>query len=185
MARRRIALGNRLQCYYLRKRSAHRTGCTWRWTSFQRIRAVKTAVNALGDIYDWKNGQKVAGLLDEEKNGFRSTAEELYKKIDVVENKFTGNTTIGIIFKNGKFDKTKLCKIAGMTHNGYARAIRPVHTSADGDSIFAMSVGDVEADMDMVGTLAADVMAEAILRAVNSAESAYGYVATKDFVDKN
>lgn len=140
------------------------------------------AVNALGDIFDWKNGKKIAGLLNEEKNGFRSSTEEMYQKYDVVENKFTGNTTIGIIITNAKFDKTKLNKIASMTHNGYARSIHPVHTSADGDSIFAMSVGDVSADMDMVGTLASDVMAEAILRAVRSAESAYGYPAAKDML---
>lgn len=140
------------------------------------------AVNALGDIFDWKNGKKIAGLLNEEKNGFRSTTEEMYQKYDVVENKFTGNTTIGIIITNAKFDKTKLNKIASMTHNGYARSIHPVHTSVDGDSIFAMSVGDVSADMDMVGTLASDVMAEAILRAVRSAESAYGYPAAKDML---
>lgn len=138
------------------------------------------AVNALGDIYDWKNGKQIAGLLDESKTGLRSSTDEMYKNYDVVENKFTGNTTIGIIITNAKFEKAKLNKIAAMTHNGYARAIRPVHTSADGDSIFAMSVGEVAADMDMVGTLAADVMAEAILRAVNAAETAYGYVSVND-----
>ena len=67
-----------------------------------------------------------------------------------------------------------------MTHNGYARSIRPVHTSADGDSIYALSVGTVAADCDMVGTLAADVMSEAILCAVCSAKSAYGYPALRD-----
>ena len=67
-----------------------------------------------------------------------------------------------------------------MAHDGYARAIRPVHTSSDGDSIYALSVGDVKADQDMVGTLSAQVMAEAILRAVRSAESAYGLVGAKD-----
>lgn len=138
------------------------------------------AVNALGDIYDWKNGQKVAGLLSADKKGFRSTADEVYKSYEVVKNKFTGNTTIGVILTNARFQKTQLCKIAGMTHNGYARAIRPVHTSADGDSIYAMSLGEVEADLDMVGTLAADVMAEAILRAVRNARSAYGYPAAQD-----
>lgn len=139
------------------------------------------AVNALGDIYDWKSGEKIAGLLDENKTGFRSSTEEMYKKYNAVENKFTGNTTIGVIVTNAHFEKSKLNKIAGMAQNGYARAIRPVHTSADGDSIFAMSVGNIEADMDMVGTLAADVMSEAIVRAVKSAESAYGFVAAKDF----
>lgn len=138
------------------------------------------SVNALGDIYDWKNGKQIAGLLNESKNGLRSSVDEMYKKYDVIENKFTGNTTIGIILTNAKFDKARLNKIASMSHNGYARAVRPVHTSADGDSIFAMSVGDIAADMDMVGTLAADVMAEAIIRAVCSAQSAYGYISVND-----
>jgi L-aminopeptidase/D-esterase-like protein len=67
-----------------------------------------------------------------------------------------------------------------MTHNGYARSINPVHTSADGDSIYAMSVGNVKADLDMVGTLAAQVMSEAITRAVLGAKSAYGFKSAKE-----
>ena len=133
------------------------------------------AVNALGDIYDWKTGQKIAGLLAENKKSFRSTEELMYASTKVVENKFTGNTTIGVVLTNGKFHKTSLCKIASMAHDGFARSIRPVHTSADGDSIYAVSVGDVSADQDLVGTLAGEVMSEAIIRAVESAESAYGY----------
>lgn len=138
------------------------------------------AVNALGDIYDWKTGKQAAGLLNDEKTALVSTCEEMYKHYEVVSNKFTGNTTIGIILTNGAFNKTQLCKIAGMAHNGYARSIRPVHTSADGDSIYAMSTGTVAADLDMVGTLAADLMSEAILRAVSAAESAYGLPALRD-----
>ena len=81
---------------------------------------------------------------------------------------------------NAAFNKTQLCKIAGMAHDGYARSIRPVHTSADGDSIYAVSVGEVAADQDLVGILAAEVVSEAILRAVTNAESAYGYPAASD-----
>ena len=69
-----------------------------------------------------------------------------------------------------------------MAHNGYARSIRPVHTSADGDSIYALSVGNVSADCDMVGALAADVLSAAILAAVRSAETAYGYPAVRDLL---
>ncbi len=138
------------------------------------------SVNALGDIFDHRNGQKVAGLLNETKDGFCSAVEELYKRFTPAEGTLTDNTTIGIIITNGAFPKTDLCKIAGMAHNGYARAINPVHTSGDGDSIYAMSVGNVEANKDMVGTLAAEVMAEAILRAVRAADSAYGCIAAKD-----
>lgn len=138
------------------------------------------AVNALGDIYDHHSGRIIAGLLNEDRDSFADSAKLLYQSYEVHENKFTGNTTIGAIITNAKFDKSQLCKIAGMTHNGYARSIRPVHTSADGDSIYALSVGTVAADCDMVGTLAADVMSEAILCAVRSAKSAYGYPALCD-----
>lgn len=138
------------------------------------------AVNALGDIYDWKTGKKIAGLLAEDRRTFRSTEELMYASTEIVENKFTGNTTIGVIITNGKFEKASLCKIAGMAHDGYARSIRPVHTTADGDSIYAVSVGDVEADQDLTGVLAAEVMSEAIIRAVMSAEGAYGYPGVRD-----
>ena len=144
-----------------------------------RIGAV-VAVNALGDIYDWKNGVKVAGLLSEDRKSFLDSEEEMFKMTEVVENKFTGNTTIAVVFTNAKFDKTRLCKIAGMAQDGYARSIRPVHTTADGDSIYAVSLGQVEADQDLVGTLSARVVSEAILRAVDSADSAYGYPCARE-----
>lgn len=144
-----------------------------------RIGAI-VALNALGDIYDWKNGQKIAGLLTEDGCGFRDTVELMSQSLDVVENKFTGNTTIGVVITNAAFNKTQLCKIASMAHNGYARSIRPVHTSADGDSIYAVSAGNEPVDQDLVGTLAADVMSEAIIRAAESAEGAYGFPAMRD-----
>ena len=132
-------------------------------------------VNALGDIYDWKNGRQIAGLLSEDRKGLRSTVEQMKTRVERVENRFTGNTTVAVVITNAAFDKTRLCKIAGMAHDGYARSIRPVHTSADGDSIYAVSVGELEADQDLTGTLAAEVVSEAVLRAVMHAESAYGY----------
>ena len=138
------------------------------------------AVNALGDVYDWRTGRKLAGLLTEDKTAFRSTEDYMAGHIGPVENKFTGNTTLGVVVTNASFEKAQLCKIAGMAHDGYARSIRPVHSSMDGDSIYAVSVGDVSADMDLVGTLAAEVVSEAITRAVRSAESAYGYPAASE-----
>ena len=137
-------------------------------------------VNALGDIFDAKTGRQIAGLLKEDLSGFRSTAEIMRASTEVVENKFTGNTTLGVVLTNAAFPKTALCKIAGMAHNGYARSINPVHTSADGDSIYALSLGDLKADQDLVGTLAAEVMSEAITRAVTSAKTAYGLTAASD-----
>lgn len=138
------------------------------------------AVNALGDVYDWKTGKKIAGLLTEDGKGFRDTLEYMAKDTAVKDNKFTGNTTIGVVMTNAAFSKSQLCKIAGMTHDGYARSIRPVHTTADGDSIYAVSIGEVKADQDLVGSLSAVVMSEAIKRAVYSADSAYGFKSAKD-----
>ena len=102
-------------------------------------------------------------------------------KTEVVENKFVGNTTITVVMTNARFEKAQLCKIAGMAHDGYARSINPVHTTADGDSIYAVSLGDIAADQDTVGTLAAEVVSEAIIRAVEKAEGAYGFPAAADF----
>ena len=137
-------------------------------------------LNSLGDIFDWKTGNQIAGLLTEDGNGFSGTANYMMSSIEVVDNKFTGNTALAIVITNAEFDKAQLCKIAGMAHDGYARSINPVHTSADGDSIYAVSVGNVQADQDLVGMLAADVVSEAIISAVKNAESAYGYPAYAD-----
>jgi L-aminopeptidase/D-esterase-like protein len=142
------------------------------------------AVNALGDIYDWKTGEKIAGLLAEDKQGFRDTLEYMAGDISS-KDKFTGNTTIGVIITNASFEKSQLCKIAGMAHDGYARSIRPVHTTADGDSIYAVSAGTVAADQDLVGSFAALVMSEAINRAVMSAETAYGFVSASDLAGRD
>ncbi len=138
------------------------------------------ALNALGDVFNWRSGVQIAGLLNTERTGFRSTNEVMRESISVVENRFVGNTTLGVILTNASFAKPALCKIAGMGHDGYARSINPVHTSFDGDSIYAVSVGDVEADQEVVGALAAEVISEAIVRAVQSAESAYGFPAARD-----
>ena len=138
------------------------------------------AVNALGDVYDWKTGSQIAGMLNEQKTGLRSTSEYMRRSYAVVENKFTGNTTICVVLTNAHFEKAQLCKIAGMAHDGYARSINPVHTSADGDSIYAVSIGDVAADQDLVGSLSAEVVSEAIIRAVENAEGAYGFPALRD-----
>ena len=138
------------------------------------------AVNAFGDIFDWKTGRKIAGLLNEDRTGFSDMTELMARATEQKENRFVENTTLGVVITNAAFDKSRLCKIAGMAHDGYARSIRPVHTTVDGDSIYALSVGSVAADQDLVGVLAAQVMSEAIIRAVQAADSAYGYPAAKE-----
>lgn len=131
------------------------------------------AVNALGDVYD-TDGTQLAGLLNEDGTALTSSLMELMEDVDRADNLFTGNTTLGIVVTNCRFSKAELTKIAGMTHNGYARAIRPVHTTADGDSIYALSVGKQPGDVNVVGAMAAYAMERAIIRAVKTAKSAYG-----------
>lgn len=131
------------------------------------------AVNAVGDIYG-TDGKPIAGLLNPEKTGLGNTLEEIFGDVTQAGNMFTGNTTLGVIVTNAKLSKTRLTKIACMTHNGYARAIRPVHTTADGDSIYALSLGEIPGDVNAVGAMAAYAMERAIIRAVQTAESAYG-----------
>ena len=137
-------------------------------------------LNALGDVYDWRTGQQIAGFLTEDQKSLRSTMDYLSSLSEVNENKFSGNTTLAVVVTNADFNKTQLCKIAGMAHDGYARSINPVHTSADGDSIYAVSVGNVAADQDLIGSLGAEVVSEAIIRAVYGAEGAYGLPAAAD-----
>lgn len=144
------------------------------------------SVNAFGDVYDYDNGKMIAGLLNENKNGFRSSEEELIKitqndNLSFISNT-KENTTIGAIITNAKFTKSQMGKIASMAHNGFARAIKPVHTTLDGDSIYSMSVGDIEANLDAVGTIAAIVMGRAINNAVKSAEASHGFKCYNDII---
>ncbi|MDY3005911.1 P1 family peptidase [Anaerococcus porci] len=124
------------------------------------------ALNAMGDIFDDENGKQIAGIYKD--NKFIPTIDvlcDLYKK-NQIDKKNSLNTTIGIVASNGKFSKTELRKIAGMAHNGYARAIRPVHTMLDGDTIFSLATNKVKADINLVGALSAKVMARAIANAI-------------------
>lgn len=130
------------------------------------------AVNALGDIYD--GATQIAGLLSEDKTALSNTLDELFQDVTIAGNLFSGNTTLGIVVTNTKLNKTQLTKVAGMTHNGFARAIHPVHTNADGDSIYALSTGDLPGDVNVVGAMAAYAMERAIVRAVRLAQPAYG-----------
>ncbi len=138
------------------------------------------ALNALGDVIDPESGRQIAGLLTEDRKGLRSTSEIMKVMSLPGWDAFAANTTLAVVITNARFEKPQLCKIAGMAHDGYARSIRPVHTSMDGDSIYAVSVGEVVSNMDLVGTLAAEVISGAILRAVESADGAYGFPSARD-----
>lgn len=143
-----------------------------------RVGAI-VVVNALGDIFDVDTGRQIAGLRTEDGRGLRSTEERLYAGIEVARNPFSANktatnTTIGAIVTNAAFSKAELTRVASTAHNGFARAIRPVHTTADGDSIYACSVGREKADLNAVATLSSYVMAKAIGVGVRAARDGFG-----------
>ncbi|MBR6399868.1 MAG: P1 family peptidase [Firmicutes bacterium] len=135
-------------------------------------------VNALGDVYE--NKERIAGLLNEDKTGLSDTREEMYKNTVIAENLFTGNTTICCVVTNADFDKAQAGKVASMAQNGLVRAIDPVNTTADGDSVYAICTGKVRADINVTGTLAAQVLEKAVINAVKNAEPMYGLKAYKD-----
>lgn len=151
--------------------------CTYKLGELVVCAAV--AVNALGDIFDYDTGEQLAGMMTEDRNSFASIEECMYKGAIAGfsgndDNSQQGrNTTIGIVITNAIFSKADMNKIASMTRNAYSRCIVPVGTTADGDSIYAVSIGDataggVTADINTVGMLAARTMGEAIKRAVTS-----------------
>jgi len=145
------------------------------------------AVNAVGDVVNPDTGKIVAGARSEDGKGFRNSMAQMMSGYRVAVRPGE-NTTIGVVATNAKFTKTQMTKIAQMAHDGYARAISPVHTMGDGDTIFAMSTGLAEtpADESAIGAIGAVVMARAILRAVMQATSvpALGLVARRDYAGR-
>lgn len=90
------------------------------------------------------------------------------------------NTTIGVVLTNAKLTKAQCQKVSSITHDAYARTIKPVHTSADGDTIFTMASGKQDAPFDLVAIMTTEAMQDAILRAVATAEAACGLPAAQD-----
>jgi len=131
--------------------------------------AAIVAVNAVGDIVDPKTGKIIAGARKPDGSGFRDSMAQIRAGYQV-ELLAGTNTTIGVVATNAAFDKTQMTKIAQMAHDGLARTINPSHTLSDGDTIFAAATGAISARANhgAIGALAADVMAQAVLRAVKS-----------------
>ncbi|MBI1925956.1 P1 family peptidase, partial [Candidatus Poribacteria bacterium] len=139
-------------------------------------------VNALGNVVDPMTGAIVAGARDKGTGEFvdivAHSSEGLGgvgKKVRNEEGTLGTNTTIGVVATNAELSPTAVTKVAQMAHDGLARAIRPAHTMFDGDTIFALSLGTEtasspdaigSAEVNTIGIVAAEVMAEAILRAV-------------------
>ena len=130
--------------------------------------AAVVIVNALGDVFDYKSGKKVAGFTTEDRKSFADMEDFMYgMQASFVKGT---NTTIGAVICNGDFSQQEMCKIAAMTRSALGRSISPVGTSADGDTVYAITTGGVKADCNVAGLLACRALSEAILDAVESSK---------------
>ena len=148
-------------------------------TSGDLVCGAVSAVNAVGDVVDPDTGEPIAGLLSAT-GELLSTTDALLSDADTPMPLDRTNTTISCIVTNAKLTKAQATKVAQMSADAYAHAIRPTHTTNDGDTIFVMATGEVEAPLDIVGVLATQALEQAIADGARSATSAYGFTAACD-----
>jgi L-aminopeptidase/D-esterase-like protein len=129
-----------------------------------------TVANSFGDVVDPKTGEVIGGNLQQDGSWLDSVA---YLK-EHVKNPFArpgGNTTLAVVATNASLNKEQATKVAQMAQVGISRTTRPAHTMFDGDIVFAMSVGKKKADVNVIGAVATDLVAEAVVRGVRAGNS--------------
>jgi len=136
------------------------------------------AVNAMGDVLDPRTGKILAGARKPVGGGFLNSAEAIKGSLAQTMLAFT-STTIGVVATNARLSKEEVNKLAQLACNGYAYAIRPT-TMFDGDTLFALSLGDKKGDLSAIGAASAEVMGQAIVRAIKKADSLHGIPAHRD-----
>jgi L-aminopeptidase/D-esterase-like protein len=142
--------------------------------------AAMVAVNAVGDVIDPASGQVVAGVRGPD--GKLLDARTLLRAGNARNGRAGENTTLGVVATNAKLTKVQAQKVAQMAHDGYARAIYPVHTPYDGDTIFSLATGTWAGtpEYGTIGALAADAVAEAVVRAAVQATASHGLPSARD-----
>jgi L-aminopeptidase/D-esterase-like protein len=144
--------------------------------------AALVAVNALGDVVDPATGRPIAGLRTADGKGLRGTLDAL-RAGELPDRPQPGqHTAIGVVATNVALGKTEATKVAQEAHDGLAIAIRPVHTPWDGDALFALSTGSVTIEQPtlVVGALATEVVARAVVRAITMAKGLPGLPSASD-----
>lgn len=136
------------------------------------------AVNACGDVCDPDTGARIAGVRDAD-GGLGSSVEVLLGGFARMPLERT-NTTISCVVTNARLTKAQATKVAQMAADAYAHAITPTHTTNDGDTVFVMATGEVDAPVDVVGALATRCLGRAIADGARQAVSAHGYPAACD-----
>lgn len=147
--------------------------------SGELVVSAMVTVNSFGDIFDPSNNQQIAGVYDYKENKLLNTVQLMKEQNENLAFDLK-NTTIGVVATNAALSKAQANKVSQLAQNGLARTINPVHTMVDGDTIFTMASNELEADINMVGVLAAEAMGKAVRNAVLSAESIEGIKAYSD-----
>lgn len=146
-------------------------------------------LNAAGDVLDWRQGSIVAGARTADGRTFARSVDLLRKDLDTrgasaapLADQPLRATTLAVVATNVALSKTHLTKLAMMANTGAARAINPYHTQGDGDQVLAVSTGLSKADVSLtaLGAIAAEVVADAIVRAAKTATSVPGWTAVRD-----
>ena len=147
------------------------------------IVAALVVANAVGDVIDPATGKVVAGVRTED--GMRlADARRLLLSDAGIEAAIGENTTLGVIATNATLTKTQAKRVAQVAHDGLARAIYPSHTPGDGDTLFVLATGSHQStNVGTVGALAAEVVAQAVLRGVRAAEGLPGLPAARDLTE--
>ena len=155
----------------------------------QVVVAALAVANAAGDILDWRSGRIVAGARTADGRDFARTVDVLRRGLagsrvadrELDDFPFRA-TTLGVVATNLAFSKSRLTKLAMMANTGAARAINPYHTDGDGDQVYAFSTRALEHDVPLttIGAIAAELLADAILRAVQMANGVEGWAAVRD-----
>jgi len=160
--------------------SATKSGLgSWSLKQGDLIVGVVVVVNALGDVVDPLSGRVIAGLRHPQNQGFLNSSDLILQGSTEQIPPGT-NTVLGVVATNASLTKVQACRLAAQASLGLARTIRPAHTSYDGDTIFALSYGSVQAHPDQVGIMAAECVARAVVRAVEQAWSLGGVPAACD-----
>ncbi len=136
-----------------------------------------TVVNALGDVYD-ENGGILAGARRD--GGFANSAEVLLRAPSAPNFFPLDSTTLSVVMTDARLDKLQCGVVARMSHDGFARAINPVHTPVDGDCVFVLATGARPGNVFQVGAAAAEAVAASIRRAVRSARGVDGVPSVSD-----
>jgi L-aminopeptidase/D-esterase-like protein len=133
-------------------------------------------------VVDPTTGEIIAGTLNKDRDGFL-VARNLFAEM-AGHSALSTNTCLAVVATNARLDKARARRVAIMGHDGIARAIVPVHTLADGDTVFCLATGAVEADTSHVGTLAAEVISRAIVKGAKAALSAYGFAGYQEIKER-